>query len=248
MLIPQLVAHRGYPEHYPENTLVGIHAAIRAGAPAVEVDVQLSADEIPVLLHDRTLQRVCGAKGTVHHLPFEQLRSLHPSEFERFGYRFAHVQVPSLAEFVQLLQGYPGVTAFIELKCASIEHFGPAMVLNRVLRELEPIAERAVLISFSFEFLLAARKQRVRALGAILEKWGQRKQATLREIKPEFLLCNTEILPRWGSLRVPNTRLVVYEVIDARLATQLARRGVELVETFAIGEMVDELELLRDAN
>ena len=82
--------HRGYPERYPENTLVGMEAAIRAGARAVELDIQLSADEVPILMHDRTLQRVCGVKGTIHHLPFDQLRTLQPMEFERFGYRYAH--------------------------------------------------------------------------------------------------------------------------------------------------------------
>ena len=55
MDIPELVAHRGYALHYPENTLIGIEAAIRAGARYVEVDVQLSADKVPVLFHDRTL-------------------------------------------------------------------------------------------------------------------------------------------------------------------------------------------------
>jgi glycerophosphoryl diester phosphodiesterase len=247
MVALQLVAHRGYTEHYPENTLVSMEAAIRAGARALELDIQLSADEVPVLLHDRTLQRVCNAKGVVHHLPYDQLRRLQPMEFERFGYRFAHVRLSSLAEFVAFLRGYPGVTAFIELKRSSIEHFGPTVVLNRVLRELEPIAERAVLISFSFDVLLAARKQRVRALGAVLQSWAQRKQPILREIKPEFLICDVRMLPRWGKLRFPNARLMVYEITDAALAVKLARRGVELVETFAIGEMLDQLELLRAA-
>ena len=242
----QLVAHRGYVEHYPENTLVGMEAAIRAGARALELDIQLSADEVPVLLHDRTLQRVCNAKGTVHHVPYDELRRLRPMEFERFGYRFANVRVSSLAEFVAFLKGYPGVTAFIELKRSSVEHFGPTIVLNRVLRELEPIAERTVLISFSFDVLLTARKQRVRPLGAVLEKWAQRKLPIVREINPEFLICEVDILPRWGKLRCPNSRLMVYEVTDAALALKLARRGVEFVETFAIGEMLDQLELLQD--
>ena len=79
MVALQLVAHRGYTEHYPENTLVSMEAAIRAGARALELDIQLSADEVPVLLHDRTLQRVCNAKGVVHHLPYGQLRRLQPT-------------------------------------------------------------------------------------------------------------------------------------------------------------------------
>lgn len=246
MTIPQLVAHRGYPEHFPENTLIGIEAAIRAGARLVEIDVQLSADEVPVLLHDQNLQRVAGFKGTVHHLSHDQLHEIHPSEFERFGYRYAQVHIPTLAECCALLQKWPGVTAFVELKPTSIDHFGPALVLNRVLRDIEPVASQVVIISFSFEILRAARKQGVATLGTILSKWSDRKAAIVREIAPQYVLSNINLLPRWGKLQVDNAKLVVYEIISAKLALQLAARGVEFVETFAIGEMFEQLEQLKD--
>lgn len=245
MAIPQLVAHRGYPEHFPENTLIGVEAAIRAGARLVEIDVQLSADEVPVLLHDKSLQRVCGFKGTVHHLSYDQLRALHPSEFERFGYRFAQLHIPSLAEFCQLLRAWPGVTAFVELKQSSIDHFGETVVLNRVLRELEPVASQVVLISFSLDILLTARKRGVALLGAVLESWRQRKHAIIREIGPQYIICNVQLLPRWGHLRANNAKLVVYEITSARRALNLAARGVDFVETFAVGEMFEQLELLQ---
>ncbi len=245
MTIPQLVAHRGYPEHFPENTRIGIEAAIRAGARLVEIDVQLSADEVAVLLHDQNLQRVAGFKGTVHHLSYDQLYEIHPSEFERFGYRYAQVRIPTLAEFCELLQKWPGVTAFVELKSASIEHFGPAVVLNRVLRDIESVAGQVVLISFSFEILRAARKQGVAALGVILSKWRDRKAAIVREIKPQYVHSNVNLLPRWGKLRVGNAKLVVYEIVKAKLAVDLAARGVDFVETFAIGEMFEQLEHLK---
>lgn len=244
---PQLVAHRGYPEHYPENTLVGIAAAIRAGARFVEIDVQLTSDEVPVLLHDRTLERVCGVKAAVHRLSAEQLRELRASEYERFGYRFAQVPVPTLGEFVAFLQGHPGVKAFVELKRASIEHFGPTIVLNRVLQQLDPMLGHTVLISFSFDVLLAARRQEVPAVGAILRKWGERRDQVVRELRPEYLICDVDILPRWGRLRTDGARLVVYEITEAALALRLAARGAHFIETFAIGEMLEELELLRSA-
>lgn len=245
MTIPQLVAHRGYPEHFPENTLIGIEAAIRAGARLVEMDIQLSADEVPVLLHDQNLQRVAGFKGMVHHLSYDQLYEIHPSEFERFGYRYAQVRIPTLAEFCELLQKWPGVTAFVELKSANIEHFGPAVVLNRVLRDIESVASQVVLISFSFEILRAARKQGVAVLGVILSKWRDRKAAIVREIKPQYVHSNVNLLPRWGKLRVDNAKLVVYEIVKAKLAVDLAARGVDFVETFAIGEMFEQLEHLK---
>ena len=78
MHLPELVAHRGYTLHYPENTLVGLEAAIKAGARYLEVDVQLSADKVPVLFHDRNLQRLCGVGGQVHEFPQQRLRAEYP--------------------------------------------------------------------------------------------------------------------------------------------------------------------------
>ena len=116
MRIPELVAHRGYPQHYPENTLIGIDAAIRAGARYIEVDVQLSADRVPVLFHDRTLDRLCRAPGMIHEFTREELKNFHALEFERFGYKFAQNPITTLAELGALLVRHPQVTAFIEIK------------------------------------------------------------------------------------------------------------------------------------
>jgi len=54
------VAHRGHPHRERENTLASVRAALAAGADAVEVDVRLTADGTPVLLHDATLERLWG--------------------------------------------------------------------------------------------------------------------------------------------------------------------------------------------
>lgn len=245
MIIPQLVAHRGYPEHFPENTLIGIEAAIRAGARMVEVDVQLSTDEVPVLMHDPNLQRVAGFKGTVHHLTYEQLYDIHPSEFQRFGYRYSQVRIPRLTEFCQLLRKWPGVTAFVEIKPASIDHFGSTVVLNRVLRDIEPVASQVVLISFSSDILQAARKQGIGALGIILSTWSGRKSAIVRQIAPQYIFSNVNLLPRWGKLAPHNAKLAVYEIVSPKLALNLGARGVDFVETFAIGEMFEQIEHLK---
>ncbi|GAA2717771.1 MULTISPECIES: glycerophosphodiester phosphodiesterase [Streptomyces] len=54
------VAHRGDPYVHRENTLPSIRSALRAGAGAVEIDVRLARDGVPVLLHDATLKRLWG--------------------------------------------------------------------------------------------------------------------------------------------------------------------------------------------
>jgi glycerophosphoryl diester phosphodiesterase len=237
MPTPELVAHRGYTLHYPENTLVGIEAAIDAGARFVEVDVQLAADEAPVLFHDRTLERVCDAPGAIHDYTLEQLKRFRAKEFDRFGYRYAQVLIATLAELVGLLQHYPSVTAFIEIKRATIERFGLDTVLARVLPLLQPIADRAVIISFSVPVLTAARERGWRLIGAVVDRWRERRDAAIRALAPEYLFVDVDALPRWRRLRFGGSKIVVFEVADATLARQLAQRGAHMVETFAIGEL-----------
>lgn len=243
MRTPQLVAHRGYPLRYPDNSLAGIEAAIHAGARYVEIDVQLSRDRIPVLFHDRSLERVCGVAGPVHDHDLTRLQSFGAGEYARFGYRYSQARVVTLGEFAELLTRNPSVTAFVELKRISIERFGVSEVLNQVRPTLQRVASQCVLISYSLEALAAARGHGWPALGAVVDHWRERKQQLIREIRPEYLFCDVNGLPRWGRLHADDIKLVVFEVMDARRALKLARRGVAYIETFAIGELLRELEL-----
>ena len=54
------VAHRGDPYRARENTLPSIRSAVERGADAVEIDVRVTRDGVPVLLHDSTLERLWG--------------------------------------------------------------------------------------------------------------------------------------------------------------------------------------------
>jgi glycerophosphoryl diester phosphodiesterase len=70
------VAHRGDPYLHRENTLPSLVSAVRAGADAVEMDVRLTSDGIPVLLHDPTLKRLWGHAVAVADLSCERVRQL----------------------------------------------------------------------------------------------------------------------------------------------------------------------------
>ncbi len=245
MQIPELVAHRGYALHYPENTLIGIEAAIRAGARYVEVDVQLSADKVPVLFHDRTLDRLCRAQGMIHRYTREELKDFRVFEFERFGYKFAQNPLTTLAELGALLVRHPQVTAFIELKRVSIEVFGVQTVLDNVLRSLAPVIPQCVLISYSMPVLTAARQQDYHSVGAILERWHDQRHTDVQAIHPDYLFCDAVDLPRFGEIESAGAKIVVYEITDPQIALKLAKRGVGFIETFAIGEMLAAFEPLR---
>jgi glycerophosphoryl diester phosphodiesterase len=71
-----LVGHRGDPRRHPENSISGFVAAIEAGADAVELDVRLTADGVPIVLHDADVGRTTGGRGLVHDLQLEEVRGL----------------------------------------------------------------------------------------------------------------------------------------------------------------------------
>jgi glycerophosphoryl diester phosphodiesterase len=79
--VPAVIAHRGYSATAPENTLVAIDAGARAGADWVEIDVATSADGIPYVLHDSTVDRTTAGTGALHTLPSSVLDTLEAGEW-----------------------------------------------------------------------------------------------------------------------------------------------------------------------
>lgn len=241
MSTPTLVAHRGHAARCPENTLRALEQALVAGASWVELDVQLSSDEVPVLFHDRTLERMCGVAGAIHERPWAELAQLSCAERGRFGERFAELRLARLEELAGLLARHPGARAFVEIKRVALERFGARRVLERSLQALQAVLDRCVLISFSLPFLEHARAHCALPLGAVCDRWEERLDPVLARIAPEFLFCDLEGLPESGRLEHAGARVAVYEVADARVARALGARGVDLVETFAIAELAAAL-------
>jgi len=88
--------HRGASAVAPENTLAAFRVAAVAGADGVELDVQLSGDGVPVVLHDRTVDRTSDGRGAVGELSLAEIRELDAGSW--FGAAFAGEKIPTLAE------------------------------------------------------------------------------------------------------------------------------------------------------
>ncbi|MCH7780363.1 MAG: hypothetical protein IH848_05900 [Acidobacteria bacterium] len=98
-----VIAHRGAPRRYPENTLAGFDQALRFGCDGIEFDVQLSRDGIPVVYHDRTLARAGGGLRRVHQLDLAELRRLDAGT--RFPAARRRHRIPTLDEVLDRLNG-----------------------------------------------------------------------------------------------------------------------------------------------
>lgn len=240
---PVLVAHRGYALHYPENTLASITAAFAAGACYVEFDVQLCADRLPVLMHDESLRRTAGLEGSVLETSLARLRGIAVGERARLGEEFRDERIPTLAEAVELIGSRPRREAFVEIKRESLARFGLADVVDATLDALRPAAERLIVISFDREAIRLARQRGAGRVGWVLEEWSSAARADADSLAPDFLFSDRRLLPSGGPLWPGPWRWAVYEVTDPGEAVDLAGRGVELVETMAVGEMLADPRL-----
>jgi glycerophosphoryl diester phosphodiesterase len=106
---PAIVAHRGASASYPENTLQSFQGAIEAGADAVELDVRMTSDGVPVIMHDLEVANTTDGEGFVHRLTLAEIKALDASKG-----RGPRAEVPTLAEALDLLSGRAGVN--IEVK------------------------------------------------------------------------------------------------------------------------------------
>lgn len=211
------------------------------GLRFVEFDVHLAADRIPVVIHDHELRRTAGLPGTVFERPSALLRTIEAAERERFGERYAGVCIPLLSEVLDLLDAHPGVSAFVEIKRASLRQFGEEEVVSQILQVLEPMRERCIVISFDLPAIQRAREGGFR-IGWVLTAYDDHAQLKCQALQPEFLFCNHEKLPPDGSRlwRGP-WRWALYEVESAELAAALAARGATLIETMAVAPMAQAL-------
>jgi glycerophosphoryl diester phosphodiesterase len=246
--MPTLVAHRGQAAKWPENTLPALAAAVAAGARWVEVDVQLCADGIPVLLHDADLARAAGRATSVFELTAAELAEIsigYPARFgARFGTEFPAAHVPTLAEFADWLALQPGVDAFVELKEESLQRFGRAAVLNACVSAMTPAQGRWAPISFDREVLALAGAAGLPELGWVLHGFDDSVAAQARELPARWLFCNHQRLPP-GPLPPGPWDWVLYEVADAVLARALVARGAQWLETMDIEAL--RQALLQDA-
>ena len=147
MTYPRIIAHRCGGLLAAENTLAGLSAAARIGCRGIELDVMLSTDGVPVLMHDDTVDRTTDGHGAVASMTVAELRRL----------RVGGEPVPLLSEALRRCADL-GLWANIELKAA---RSGDAVALGMtVARMLDDLWDGCgVVSSFSLDALMAAQSQ-----------------------------------------------------------------------------------------
>lgn len=239
--LPDLLAQRGNADEYPENTLPALRSALDLGAGHVAFDVQLTADRQPVLLNDANLKRMTGLDRNALEMTWQQLAEVSVSEPERFQQKYTDIRVPTLAQAVSLLGTHPAVTAFVEIKRASLRVFGADVVVRKICEVLKPIVRQCVLVSRDLSAVHHVRQVSSYRVGWILSEYSNLSALKSEALVPDYLLCDQELLTETSAQlwRGP-WRWVIYNVSSREAATRLATRGARLVATTSYRRVLRE--------
>lgn len=245
--IPQLVAHRGYMHMYPENSWLGIKAAMSAGACWVEFDLQMCRDETFVLSHDPTFRRTANSNKNIFNISSTELNNLSVHEPDRFGNKYFPLPTTTLNYVLRKLSNYPKIKAMVEIKEESLERWGIVKVMKQLLKQLESSRDHCVLISFSYAALEYAREHSEMEIGWVLSKYDQEHKTNAMSLNPDYLICNQNKVP---SNKVPwpgPWKWMLYDITSPQTALKWGEMGIDLIETGDIGSMYKDKKLVTRA-
>ena len=117
---PVVIAHRGFSEEAPENSLAAFQKALEAKAEMIELDVRLSSDGEFVVFHDKKLNRTSEGKGVLKNFTAKELAGLDNGSW--FSRKFSRERIPLLKDILPLTKRGIGIN--IEIKPDVTGHDG----------------------------------------------------------------------------------------------------------------------------
>ena len=218
--LPRVIGHRGAAAYAPENTLASFREARRRGATWVEIDVKLTADGVPIVMHDSSLKRTMGIDRLVAETPRAEL----PGDVPTFE--------EAIACFAEL-----GLGCNVEIKPCEGREAETARVMVQTLGRCWPASlPPPLLSSFKDASLVAARAEapdfaRAILLDAIGEDWRTRAEA----VGAVGVNTNGKRLTAVQAvdIRKAGYALSVYTINDGDVARALVGMGVDCVITDA---------------
>lgn len=146
------IAHRGYSDRYPENTLPAFEQAIRGGADMIELDVRLSGDDRIVVIHDDRIDRTSDGSGRVAGMTLGELKR---HNFNNGMTRFGFVGIPTLEETLDRVGDRAALN--IEIKKGPENQAAIEEKLCALLRERGAI-DRSIVSSFDVNVLRRVKR------------------------------------------------------------------------------------------
>jgi glycerophosphoryl diester phosphodiesterase len=208
---PEIIAHRGTPREHPENSLPGFERALALGVDGIELDVQLTADGVPVIHHDPELHGGDLDGRTIAELSHAELRR----------HRLApEVGVPTLRETLESVAGRS--TLYVEVKASAAA--GPVAEL------LAPLGAAAPVHSFDHRVPLAVAGHAPGLRGGILlvsylvDPVAALRAARSRDLWQHWTMIDAPLI---DAVHAAGGRVIAWTVNDPAAAVALACLGVD---------------------
>ena len=223
------IAHRGASAAAPPNTLAAFKKAVELGADGIEFDVHFSADGVPVVIHDFTVDATTDGSGRVADLTLAQLKQLDAGT--RFDPAFTGERIPTLDEVLEAVSGRRG--------------WGGELLLNVELKTTSPGdngLERAVIT------LVEQHSLSRRVLFSSFNPFSLRRAKRIAPHIPVGLLYDQGLsLPlrrAWLAFLAPHeARHPHYKMVDARYMAWARRRGYR-VNTWTVDDPAEMRRLV----
>jgi glycerophosphoryl diester phosphodiesterase len=227
----RLVAHRGDMTTYPENSQHAFCAAIQLGFKYIELDIQFSKDHVPIVIHDDNLIRTTGINKKVCESSSEYLMKTPLLTPRKDDISERLLNISTLERTVEILNEYPSITLFVEIKRQCLENLSIEMIVEIILKVLTKAKFNIVIISFVKEVVDFAKIAGNYPVGWVLRDYDQEHLEIAREIQPEYIFCNVKKINRPAELWQGSWKWVLYDIKNPSFAYELLEQGVGMIET-----------------
>ena len=238
--LPPVIGHRGAAAYAPENTIESILTAVEMGAKWVEVDVKLTRDSVPVIMHDDDLDRTTNGHGPIAQMTLADLNNLEAGSW--FSDSFAGIRIPTLEEVIDVVLEHDlGIN--LEIKPCPGREKETAEAMLDVMARIWDEPDRLLISSFSHVSLeIAMELAEEWPRGLLLEsEWpenwrelGEYLNVTTMNI--DGRTANREMVEELIDLQKP---VLAYTINDPQLARSLRQWGVDAMFT-------DDLDAVND--
>ncbi len=156
--IPMIISHRGESSDAPENTMAAFQLAVDRGVAAMECDVYVTSDGVPVIMHDQSMARTTGVSTNITDCTAAFVTNTVATAFSRWASSaYASEKVPTLEQYLALLST-SDVTAVIELKAGNPDAATfISAVAAAVQAQSAATSSRVIFISFSSDYISRIR-------------------------------------------------------------------------------------------
>lgn len=237
-----VIAHRGASFYAPENTHSAFKLAIEMKAEMIELDVSLSKDGVPVVVHDETVDRTTNGKGLVSNFTLRELKNLETGSW--FSDKYSGEPFPTLSEVLDYTKDKISVN--IEIKTEAVTDELKDGIIEKALHIVEKagVGDQVIFSSFDYRVMEHLEKLAPEMPKAILYEKSQSGDMKPSELVAKYKVnafncSHRQLSDEWiEDLKTNNIPFFIYTVNDEKLMKTIIEKG-------ATGIFSDKPDLLK---